>query len=134
MAFADMVKKLLNKEEDDEEPLKVVRDRQLEALRRQREVQLNEMEKRQLKQDIRAYQKEEMRKNMFGMNQETLVQKKQYLDKKNYMKNLEQRKQQNLLKQQKRLLSGSNPLNNRRNEFKKAKTKRKSILGGKYNI
>lgn len=43
------------------------RDRYLRSLRRQRRIQLEEVEKEQLKREIKEYEQEKSRKNVWGM-------------------------------------------------------------------
>jgi hypothetical protein len=57
------------KEEDEELPDDVTRDKYLRSLRRQRRVQLEEIEKEKLKNEIAEFNKARMRKYLWGIKE-----------------------------------------------------------------
>lgn len=63
----DFIKSIGEKEEDDELPDNVTRDKYLRSLRRERRMQREEVEKELLKKQIASYKKEKMRKHLFGL-------------------------------------------------------------------
>ena len=110
-----------NKEEPDE-PAREIRDKQLESMRRERQFQLMQEEKKQLKKDIAAYKMQHIREHMFGVKEE--MKERKLLDnmKEANIKLLKNKKikHQNMLKQ-KSIFGKKSLLNNRVNEFKKKK-------------
>lgn len=62
-------------QQEDELPDDVTRDRYLRSLRRQRRVQIEEIEKEQLKREIAEFNKERSRKYLWGMKHNILVKR-----------------------------------------------------------
>jgi len=85
MGFKEIIEKLKGMREEREElPDDVTRDKHLRSLRRERRTQMEEVEKEQLIKDIAEFKKERMRKHLFGIKDnikqkklETLKKKKQ---------------------------------------------------------
>jgi len=112
----DILKKISGKEEDEEYVPKQVIDRRLDSLRRQRQHQLNEMEREELKKQIMEYQKDFQRKHLWGIKDKIRQKKKRQL-----LGEI-QRKKVNILKKRKSILSGNSLLDNKKEEFKKKRT------------
>ncbi len=111
----DIVRKIGGKEEQVEYVPKMVVDRQLDGLRRLKQVQDNETEKVRLKQEIADFNRERTAKHLFGIKD-----KKELLEKKrNILSKIENQKKVNILKQGNSLLSGNSLLDNKKQEFKK---------------
>lgn len=110
----DTIRKIGNKEEEEEDyvPRQVI-DRHLDSLRRQRQTQLNEVERYKLKKDIAKYNKERERKYLWGLKNNLLMEKKRYLGK--------IKKKASVLRKQKMILESRSLLNNRKDEFRKTK-------------
>lgn len=105
----ELVKKMGNREEEENYEPKQVIDRYLDSLRRQRQVQMNEVEKEQLKKAIARYIKEREKKHLWNLGHKE--KKKQLLEK------VKQKKKISILKQKrKRLIEGS-LLDNKIDEF-----------------
>lgn len=102
-----IMEKIKGKEIDDDAPPREIRDRYLESLRRERQVQLNEDEKEYLKQRIAQVKKEKVKRYMFGI-------KDKPERKESILKRAKYRKQNNILKQK-------SILDNRKKEFKRTK-------------
>lgn len=102
-----LMQKIGGKEEEEYTPKPVI-DRPLDSLRRQRQVQLNEMEKERLKRDIRAYQKDIERKYLWGLKDKKrrLMAKKRKVD---------------ILAAKRKLLERGRLLDNGRDEFGRPK-------------
>lgn len=113
----DVIKKIGQKEPEEEYIPKQVVDKYLDSLRRQREVQLNEVEKERLKKAIAVYQKERERKYLWGMKTKLKDDKKRKL-----MEALKKKKKVKILTNQKKMLSRRSLLDNKKDEFKKKKT------------
>ncbi len=115
MSLMDIVKKIGGKEEEIEYIPKVVVDKQLDGLRRLKQVQMNEVEKVRLKQEIADFNRERTARHMFGIKD-----KKELLEKKrNILSKIETQNKVNILKQKKSLLSSSSLLNNRKDDLPK---------------
>jgi len=104
--------------EDDDEP-KEIRDRYLESLRRERQVQVNEIEKAMLKEKIKQYKTEKMRKHLFGIGEDH--------NQKSYLGNVKNKKVKVLQDKINVLRAGNimrnSSLDNRKEEFKKKRIK-----------
>lgn len=125
MDIRGLIDKLRRKEEPEEEyEAKPIVDRYLDSLRRERQTQMNEQEKYRLKQTIADYKKARMRKMLYGIGDNQ--KEKSYLGSvtQNKVEVLNEKRQilkaQSILKQ-KSILRGNSLLNNRKEEFKKAK-------------
>lgn len=73
-ALRGNIKKMFNKRVEvygDNE----TRDRYLRSLRRQRRIQLEEIEKKQLIEDIKAYEQEKTKNNIFGVGSDNNILK-----------------------------------------------------------
>ena len=115
MSLMDIIKKIGNKEEEIEYIPKVVVDKQLDGLRRLKQVQDNETEKVRLKKVIADFNRERTARHMFGIKD-----KKELLEKKrNILSKIETQNKVNILKQKKSLLSSSSLLNNRKDDLPK---------------
>lgn len=71
----NLLKNIGNREEKDELPDDVTRDRYLRSLRRERRMQLEEVEKEQLKKQIAEFKKERERKYLWGITDKEKVLK-----------------------------------------------------------
>jgi len=120
----DTIRKIGNKEEEEDYVPRQVVDRHLDSLRRQRQTQINEVERQKLKEDIARYNKERERKYLWGLKNNLLMEKKRYLG------NI--KRKTGVLRKQKRILESRSLLNNRKDEFKRTKVdilkSRNSIL------
>jgi uncharacterized protein YnzC (UPF0291/DUF896 family) len=123
MALKDIIDRIkgITKEEPDTEERPPLRDKYLESLRRERQKQLEVLEKRRLIQEIRHFKKEESRKNLWGYG-------RKYDMSASILKNLPETKMQ-LLKEKFRVLQEhkvfgqKSLLNNHIEEFKRRKRK-----------
>jgi len=106
----DIIKKIGGKEEQEEYTPKQVIDRRLDGLRRLRQVQVNEVEKEQLKEKIEDFNKQRTREQMFGIKEKVNQKKKQSL-----IKAIKEKKV-NILSGQRSILGN---LDNKKQEFKK---------------
>ncbi len=118
----DLIKKMRGQEEEDEGP-KEIRDRYLESLRRERQVQMNEVEKVELKEKIAEFKKNNLREHMFGIKDKIEI-KKNLLD--NQIKKVKILEGNNILKaksimKQKSIIGKDSLLNNRKREFRQVK-------------
>lgn len=104
-----LIKKLGGKEQEEEYVPKQVIDRRLDSLRRERQMQLNEMEKEQLQKQIAAHRQKRMREDLYGIK----AQKKK--------KAMALKKQVEILKEKNRLLEEKSLLDNQVDEFKRKK-------------
>lgn len=111
MGIKEILSRIMAKPEEEDYVPKQVIDRYLDSLRRQRQVQLNEVEREQLKKAISKYQLERERKYLWG-----LKDKKE--KKKRLLGNLKRAKV-NILKERTKILNRKSLLNNRKEEFKK---------------
>ena len=105
MALKDILIKLMsrNEEQGEEIPDDVTRDKYLRSLRRQRRTQMERLEKRRLIQQIADFEKNETRKNLFGIKDN--FQKKERLNKIiKEKKQIRLIKEQNMLKLQKTMI------------------------------
>ncbi len=88
MALQEIIDKIkemrANKENKEEIPDDVTRDKQLRSLRRMRRVQNEETEKETLKKDIEEFNKQRTRRHMFGIKSdlEKKIEAKNELEKK----------------------------------------------------
>ncbi len=88
MALQEIIDKIkemrANKEDKEEIPDDVTRDKQLRSLRRMRRVQNEETEKETLKKDIEEFNKQRTRRHMFGIKSdlEKKIEAKNELEKK----------------------------------------------------
>ena len=115
--LTDIFKKLTGKEEDEDYEAKPVIDRPLDSLRRQRQHQLNEVERGELKKKIREYQKDFQRKHLWGVKNSLKEEKIKRLK-----EAIKKKRKVNIMAEQKRILGSGSILNNRKDEFKKKKT------------
>ncbi len=111
MSLMDVIKKIGGKEEDIDYVPKVVVDRRLDGLRRLRQVQVNEVEKEQLKEQIADYNRESTAKHLFGIKGKVNEAKKNSL-----IKSIKEKKV-NILANQGSILGGN--LDNKKQELKK---------------
>ena len=81
MGLKEIVEKFMNREREPEEELDddETRDNFLRSLRRQRRVQMEELEKEQLKKQIKDFQRDRERKFLWGFKDKT-EKKKQLID------------------------------------------------------
>lgn len=104
---------------DDDE----TKDRYLRSLRRERRLQLEEVEKEKLKQLINEYRKTKLKEQLYGIKDERL---------KAAAKGIIQRKidnkKVNILKNRRNLLKQKSLLNNKKDEFKKTKSSEATFL------
>jgi len=107
----DIIKKIGGKEDDEEYTPKQVIDRRLDGLKRQREVQLNEMEKVKLKEQIAEYNRQHTATHLFGIKGKLNEAKKEGLIK------AIKKKKVNILSNERSILSGD--LDNKKQELKK---------------
>lgn len=125
MGIREIIEKFRGVEEDqeDELPDDVTRDKYLRSLRRQRRVQLEEIEKEQLKKQIKEHNMRRLKR--FGVGSSYPEEKKVLI------KALKNKKHKvNILAEQRRLLGETSLLNNKVNEFKKKKQKKQSFYDG----
>lgn len=116
MSLADVFKKLTGKEDDEEYAAKEIIDRPLDSLRRQRQHQLNEEEREELKKKIREYQKDFQRKHLWGVKNSLKEKRQQQLK-----EAIRKKKKVNILAEQKKILGKGSMLNNKKEEFKEKK-------------
>lgn len=83
--------------EEDELPDEVTRDRYLRSLRRQRRIQLEEIEKKELKEKIAKFDKEKLRKDFFDIKDNSEKQK-------GLIRAINRKKEINMLKNGKNML------------------------------
>ncbi len=117
----DLIKKMKGEEEPDEEP-REIRDRYLESLRRERQVQMNEVEKIELKGKIVEFKKNNLREHMFGIKDKR-EREQNILGQMKKVKILEGTnilKEKSIMKQ-KSIIGKDSLLNNRKKEFKEVK-------------
>lgn len=125
MTLKEIISRFMGKEEQDDDEPREIRDRHLESLRRERQVQTNEVEKQDLKIKIAEYKKKKMREHLFGIKDKR-EREKQFLGEVQQKKvQVLQHKKgilkaQNVMKQ-KSILRGKSILSNRKKEFKKIK-------------
>lgn len=106
------------KEEEAQLPDDITRDKYLRSLRRQRRVQMEEVEKEQLKKDIADFEKNKLRKEFFGIKDNS-DKKKQLL------KALNKKKKINMMKEKKYMFRDSSMLR----KSGKSRQKEYSFLG-----
>lgn len=127
MTMKDILNKIMGKEEIQEDlPDDMTRDKYLRSLRRERRTQLEQEEKEMLKQKIADWKRDQVRKNMFGV-QEAIKQKKEDL----LIKKMQARHQATVLMNTRPILSSSQRISNKRDEFRR---KKKSILSDSYRF
>lgn len=80
--FLDSVKEKLSPEEGDELQDDETRDKYLRSLRRQRRIQMEEVEKEQLKKDIHEYSKARDQKYLWGVKEGIQKKENQLIKKK----------------------------------------------------
>lgn len=114
------IQKIGGKEEEEEYTPRQLIDRRLDSLRRQRQHQLNEIEREQLKKQIMEYQKDFQRKHLWGIKNSLKEKRKQQL-----MEAIRKRKKVNVMAAQRKILGRDSLLNNRKEEFRK---RRNNIL------
>ena len=117
----DLIKKMKGESEEeevDEEP-KEIHDKYLESLRRERQVQMNEVEKAELKKRIGEYKTTKMRENLYGIKDKR--EKEKHLL--STMKKVKVLQRKNNLLKQKSIIGTKSLLNNRKKEFKKSNIK-----------
>ena len=88
-----------NREEDEDIDDDVTKDRYLRSLRRERRIQMEEVEKEQLKKDIAEYKKNRMRKHLFGIKDN--IKQKQLINALNKKKEVKILAEKALLKDKK---------------------------------
>ena len=115
MSLADVFKKLTGKEDDEEYAAKEIIDRPLDSLRRQRQHQLNEEEREELKKKIREYQKDFQRKHLWGVKNTLKEKRVQQLK-----EAINKKRKVNIMAAQKSILTGG-ILDNKKEEFKEKK-------------
>lgn len=104
------IKKMNELPEKEDLPDDMTRDKYLRSLRRQRRVQMEEIEKEHLKKQISEFEKQRTRNNLFGMNKENNILRPQgkfmekYKKEKFLFKNKKPKKAKNILKSDFRLL------------------------------
>ena len=111
MALMDIIRQIGGKEKEIEYVPKVVVDRQLDGLRRLKQVQDNETEKVRLKEEIANFNRERTAKHLFGIKGKVNQAKKSSL-----IKEIKEKKV-NILSNQGNLISGN--LDNKKQELKK---------------
>lgn len=110
MGMKDILEKLFTRKQQQEIPDDETKDKFLRSLRRQRRIQLEEGEKEDLQKDIRAFEKERLRRNLFGFKNDE--QRRE--EKKNQLiKAVEGRKKLNTLKERSAMLGRAALGNNR---------------------
>jgi len=72
----DKLKRLGKKEPEEPYVPRQVEDRYLDSLRRERQVQLNELEKANLKKKIAEYRKKQLQRHVFGITEKSAKIKK----------------------------------------------------------
>ncbi len=96
MGIKELIQKVMNREQEQEPELgdDETRDKFLRSLRRQRRVQLEEVEKEKLKKQISDFQKERERKYLWGFKDN---KKKQLIDTLNKRKKIKVLKEKNFM-------------------------------------
>ena len=119
LLIQDLIKKFKGESEEPEvdEAPKEIHDKYLESLRREREVQMNEVEKADLKKKIAEYKTTRMREHLFGIKNKR-EKEKHLLGQIRKVKVLQ--RNNNMLKQ-KSIIGNRSLLNNRKEEFRKSK-------------
>ena len=115
----DLIKKFKGEDEDQEvnEEPKEIHDKYLESLRRERQVQMNEVEKQELKKRIAEYKTTKIRENLYGIKDKREKQKHLL----GQIKKVKVLQRNNNLLKQKSIIGTKSLLNNRKKEFKKVK-------------
>ena len=118
MTIKDILERLQGREEPDEQDDEVTKDRVLRSLRRERRVQMEEEEKKLLKAQIAKYKKDKVRKELWGVTDNSKPQG--YYGK--------EEKAREILKQKQALIGRDSMLNNRKDEFKRAKSTKMKFI------
>lgn len=130
MTLKDIIDKLrgIEQEEEKEElPDDETRDKFLRSLRREDRLLDEEEEKIYLKKKIADRKRLNLRKNLFGIKVE--IHKKQAL-----LAAMKKKKKVNVLANENPLLKERSLLNNKRDEFRKTKSKSESLLDVNYKF
>lgn len=98
MGFKEIMEKLFKKNEVEEEEIDddVTTDKYLRSLRRQRRLQMEEIEKEQLKKKIADFNRNKIKKHLFGIKDNAKKQK-QLLDALNKKREINIMKEKNLM-------------------------------------
>ena len=115
--LTDIFKKLTGREEDEDYTPRELIDRRLDSLRRQRQHQLNEVERGELKKQIKEYQKDFQRKHLWGVKNSLKEEKIKRLK-----EAIKKKRKVNIMAEQRRILGSGSILNNRKEEFKEKET------------
>ncbi len=101
-------------------------DKYLRSLRRQRRTQMEEQEKIELKKEIKEYQQEQTRKNLYGVGENVPVAKQ------GLIKKLNKKKVENILKQKSMLKTPNISFGNGKVKIKKPK--KSNFMNTKYRF
>lgn len=100
-----LIKKIGGKEEDEEYTPRQLIDRHLDSLRRQRQFQLNEVEREQLVKEIREYNKQRERKYLWGIKEDLKRERKRKL-----LESIRKKRKVNILREKEKIFRRGNIL------------------------
>ena len=118
----DKLKGIRNESETEEIDDDVTKDRYLRSLRRERRIQMEEVEKDQLKKDIAEFKKKRDQKYMWGVKDGEYFEKKERL-----LEALKKKKKVEIMKQKNIMVHSTNQLNG--HSGKKNVAKQTGFLG-----